>query len=603
MLPLRIQPRDGEPAYAVFARLAHRHGAEQLRSFAAEIDFSWSGTVASIDPVAVANLAGLRADRLAWDSPRIDPATRVVELAGQKLLLNDWTLRPRRYCASCFVSDRLEATSAGLPADFGPWHRGCWDIRSYDVCHHHHVALNGVCPACHAPLGWVHSRVDECPCGADLAAFKPVDGDAGVALYIASRLGLAQGPRYPLLDSLDLRDALAVLARLGFCAEPVYRAQRPRSRAQERAAARHAGLAIADDWPRALEACLDRLVHRTDRALAPAGMIGAYGWVYSAWATTETVEPFASELRRVLRAHAVANGVVQQGEALFGTRFAPGGGLSEAARRLGSSYRRIRHAAEAEGALPAGHRRGVATALPETWLDKEVEAAQAMLGVTEVAAMLGVGRGCARGVLSAGLLPPRTILGVKGYRRADVEAFLTALRGSPSAQSGAPEAGEQRLPQACRTARLPVAAALGAIMSGRLAPSRIDGNADGLLGVIVRYADLRALVPATDWMSVKEAARRLHMHQDSVRSLLNLGLLGGRAKSKRISLSSLLSFEAMYVSNAALAYVIDISPSRLQKVLARKKILPVFEPPSVRNIIFHRAEVQSYLSVRGTFHD
>lgn len=586
MLPLRIQPRDGEPAYAVFARLARRHGAEQLRSFAAEIDFSWSGTVASIDPVAVANLAGLRADRLAWDSPRIDPTTRVVELAGQKLLLNDWTLRPRRYCARCFAADRFEATTAGLPADFGPWHRGCWDIRSYDVCHHHRVALNGVCPACRAPLGWVHSRIDECPCGANLTAFNSVNGDASVALYIASRLGLAEGPRYPLLDSLDLRDALAVLARLGFCAEPVYRAQRPRSRAHERAAARHAGLAIADDWPGALEACLDRLVQRTDRALAPAGMIGAYGWVYSAWATTETVEPFASDLRRVLRAHAIANGVIQHGEALFGKRFAQGGGLSEAARRLSLSYRRIRRHAQVDGVLTTGQRPGVATVLPPAWIEGAQAETKETVNVNGLATALGVGRARARELLASGHLKTNSVLGAKRYRLHDIEAFLVLLRGSAPTGSWVKKAGEQRLPLACRCSGPSIATAVTEIMSGRLKPVWIDSGAIGLSGIIVLHNDLHKLTINPAYVSVAKAAARLRVHHESVRALVKIGELRTRNKTPRVSLQSIIEFEQRYASCTSLSVKLNIPAHNVRSTLAHHRIFPIFQPPTCRNIIF-----------------
>ena len=585
-LPLRIMAHDGEPAYAAFARLASRHGVDSLRSFAASLGLSWPKTIASIEPSAVARLTGLDVERLAWFTPAVDPKTRSVELEGERLLLNDWSCRRRRCCGPCFNNDRSAAIEAGLPGDFGPWHRSWWDIRSYDTCHVHHTALLEACPKCHAPLGWASTQLARCQCGADLGAGAAVSTDACVSHYIARRLGLVTGATYPILEPLDLNDSLAVLARLGFCALLEYRAQRPRSRAPERVAARQAGLAIADDWPGALEECLDRLVHRADRALAPAGMIGAYGWIYSAWATTETVEPFASELRRVLRAHAIANGVIQHGEALFGKRFAQGGGLSEAARRLGSSYRRIRRNAQIDGVLTTGQRPGVATVLPPAWIEEAQIDARETVNVNGLATALGVGRARARELLSSGHLKTNSVLGAKRYRFQDIEAFLALLRGSAPTGSWMKKAGEQRLPLACRCSGPSIASAVTAIMSGRLRPVWIDSGAIGLSAIIVLYNDLQKLTIDPAYVSVAKAAARLRVHHESVRALIETGELRTRKKTPRVSLQSIIEFEQRYASCTSLSVTFNITAHRVRATLAHHQIFPIFQPPTCRNIIF-----------------
>ena len=594
-LPLRILVHDGEPAYAVFARLASRHGECNLRGFAARVGLSWSGTIAGIEPSAVAALNGTEVWRLARFTPRVDPRTRVVQLADQKLLLNDWSCRRRRYCAECFRDDRNAAEAADLPPDLGPWHRSWWDIRSYDACHKHSVTLRDDCPSCNAPLGWTQTGLDRCPCGADLCATETMFVEPGVSKYIARRLGLTDSPTYPILEPLDLHDSLAVLARLGFCRLLDYCPQRPRASAKEREVARRAGLELAHEWPNAFESQLDRLVKRSGRESAPAGMIGAYGWIYSAWATTEAIEPFSTSLRDALRTHAIKNAIVQEGETLFGERFAPGGGLTDATRRLGSSYRLVRRAAASAGALPNGLRRGVATDLPQAWLEDTLLKKQDMLNLNETAAALGVGRARLRGLTAANLLSPVTILGSTRYHKGDIVQLLAKIRRGSPERSYSPTPGADRLPHACRIARVSLVAAVGAILSRQVVPCSVDPDAPGLDGIIVRYRELRASARTPDHVSVEQAAVMLHLHADSVRVLVSAGEIASRLKTPRVCRKSVLRFKQQFTSNADIATRLRNSPRSVLKHLRSHGIKPIWQPPYTRDYLFFRLEVEGLI--------
>lgn len=599
-LPLRIVAHDGEPAYAAFVRLAARHGADSLRGFAARVGLSWPGTIAGIGPLDVATLTGQDVERLTWFSPQVDPRSRSVKLAGERLLLNDWSCRRRRYCSACIYDDRQLAAVSGLQTELGPWHRSWWDIRSYSACHLHHVGLREACPKCGSPLGWEPSQFDRCACGADICAAESTSMDPCVSAYIARRLGLATGPIPSLLEPLDLHNSLSVLARLGFSALLEYRAHRPRASAQERETARQAGLAMAFAWPEAFEDRLDRLVDRADRKAAPAGMIGAYGWIYSAWATTEAIEPFATALRDVLRAHAIKHGIVQHGEALYGERFAPGCGLADLTRRLGSSYRLVRRAAASNGALPAGRRRGVATDLSKTWIEEALRTKEDMLGVNEVAALLGVGRARVRELIAANLLRPATVLGNTRYRKDDARQLLKTIRQRVPICPYRPTPEAERLPLACRIARVSLVEAVTAILAGRVTPCSVDPDTPGLDGVMVHWRELRDSRRKPDHVSVEQAADMLDIHADSVRSLVRTGEIGSRTKQPRVSRNSVLSFRDKYISNAEIATRFRLSPRFTLKFFRRHGIDPVYKPPNVRNYLFDRRNVERLLITSNT---
>jgi hypothetical protein len=102
-------------------RLAARHGDPDVRNFAADLGLSFSKVLAGHDAERLARLAGIDWCELARFTPDIDVRSRTVELAGDRLLLNDWSVRARRWCPLCLREDRAMLFLSGSRCG---WRRG-----------------------------------------------------------------------------------------------------------------------------------------------------------------------------------------------------------------------------------------------------------------------------------------------------------------------------------------------------------------------------------------------------------------------------------------------------------------------------------------------
>ena len=590
-LPLRITPHRGEPAHAVLMRLARRHGEDEVSAFAQQVGVAWRGPIANVAPRSVAELIAFDVEALQHFSPSVQPAARVVEIAAQRLYLNDWTISRRRFCPACYHQDRADARAAKQPETLGPWHRTYWDISSYDSCHTHHYTLADACSACGSAATWAHSAIDLCSqCGHDLTKVPMVRASGEVAAYIAGRLGLNDWTPCPILDAQSLGEALSICERLGFAVTLQFATRRSRAQRQERADARRAGLAAACLWPDAFHKALDLLVKRERCSTDPAGMIGTYGWVYSAWACTEATEPFGSDLRHRLREHALENGIAQHGEALFGQRNAQGHGVTEAARRLGISVRRLSREVVASGVALAGRRPGVATALPDTWVDQIADDIRTTLDMQGVANALGIGRSRAREIIALDLIPPVTVMGARRFRQSDVAALLMSLRETQGRSSSSPPPSRLlTLPRACQRAGVPIAQAIDALRERRLSLTSIDDNAIGLQALIVDTNEVRLLRPREGKLSVEEAARRLSVHPDTVRYLIRIGALQRTdRKSLMIDEKSLHQSQKDLVACTILSRQLQRSSRAIMRHASRLGVRACHGPPACRNILFDR---------------
>ncbi len=189
-LPLRLRSRAGEPPHGVLLRLAARHGDPDVRNFAADLGLSFSKVLAGHDADRLARLAGIDRCELARFTPDIDVRSRTVEIGGDRLLLNDWSVRARRWCPLCLREDRAMAVSLGQPMRLAAWHRALWDIRSVGSCPLHNVRLFDSCPACGTRQDLEGPSVDRCRCGMDLSRGSFSSGGIKLSSFIAGRLGL-----------------------------------------------------------------------------------------------------------------------------------------------------------------------------------------------------------------------------------------------------------------------------------------------------------------------------------------------------------------------------------------------------------------------------
>lgn len=87
-------------------------------------------------------------------------------------------------------------------------------------------------------------------------------------------------------------------------------------------------------------------------------------------------------------------------------------------------------------------------------------------------------------------------------------------------------------------------------------------------------------------------ARRLHIHADTVRFLARSGHLTEKTDGYAVMTTSAVeAFDKTFVSCAHLAKQIGLSPRAVMKRLTARKIDPAFSPPTSRNVIYRRANV------------
>lgn len=101
------------------------------------------------------------------------------------------------------------------------------------------------------------------------------------------------------------------------------------------------------------------------RSQGPAGLNGAYGWIYAGCARNEFTAGVGDQLRHLLAAHAARNGLVPVGEPVFQDRETGHLNLTAAARFLGRSFATTRRLLHARNLVPAGIQRGVAALIDE----------------------------------------------------------------------------------------------------------------------------------------------------------------------------------------------------------------------------------------------
>lgn len=578
VLPLRLRGRAGEPPHGLALRAATRHRSASAAAFLADqgMDFhdARCGRLSG-------ELGALTGCEDACVGLEVDVAIRSVRMGDERLLLNDWSTRARRWCPACLAHDRAVARSAGEPVLTAAWHRSAWDVRSIRSCPLHRVLLADACRACGAAPGWDGPAVDWCACGGDLthSSTRALDAAEGLAdAWIAGRLGLGAGISIPMLENDSLQSALPSVERLGWTVLLGYRAQRPRASDEARWAARDAGVAALSAWPGPLVLALDRVVAGRDAPERRVGLIGGYGWIHSEWAYHEPRCELDRRLRLEIRGHAVANRVIPADEPVYGGMAGPTINMTAAARELGMDYGRARDLLDGAGVVPTGVRRGVAFPLRH----EEVSAAAAgrlrVPSRSDLRARLGVGKTQARDL--------GTAFGRPGESGHDwVAPLLEACRSAPPLLRPAP--GSAPLPTACRSVGLSVVAACRSIVAGRLQTLGVLSSDATLRGVIVSTAALRDL-KGDDLISVERAARRLALHPDAVRWLVRQGHLEGRGA--RVLADAVAAFGREHVPAAQLAPTLATSPRALIRRLRDAGLAPTFGPPACRQAIYRRAE-------------
>lgn len=573
IFPLTLRPRDREPAHAAAARLAQRWGAMDLYGFSRDIGYPLADLLKNVGLRAFSIRAGLDAERVVSDSPVVVAATRTVLLRGQVLRLGDWSMRTRRRCPLCLDEDRAAARGIGVPVEWWATSRVWWDIRSVDVCSRHGVRMTDRCDACGAIQTW---RVNllRCQCGAEHGTRAAVQGDKAVSAYILSSLSYGPDVSIPVLCSMDLVDAIRTVELLG-AARLGYRPVKPRRAEEDLQGDRLHGLSLAASWPSAFNELLDLLVVARP-AVRPSGLIATYGWLYSEICVGDAAVATAELVAPVLRAHAVANGVMARDEERLGAPVPATITLTETAMRLGRSPATTRRLLGELDAVPEGSRRGVAFTI-----DPAIATSLCAPGMPP-ARVLRIGRVQARSILQ----DPRITRALKGSAPSAADLLDAVL----SKGKTAPLDGLTPLPIACRNMSVPLVVACEGVLDGKLMMFRCGTLSHGLHSAWVRQADLSSLRAEKTWIGTEAVARLVGIHHDAALQLVRTGAFGA-VVSRRVDKARVDSFCSVHITAAELARERGTSSARFRKTLAEIGISPRFGPPVCRQLIYLRSDI------------
>jgi hypothetical protein len=587
-----------EPAHGSMMRLTARHRRRSdTAGFAADCGLAFREILRGGSVGEVACLAGFDPLALGRRSPRIDAARRTVELNGQRIALGDWSVTNRRWCVHCLADDARRARDRSLPPERLAHHRYWWDVRSISGCVAHGVPLAQTCGACGRNPGWA-GPVGRCRCGASLASAEEPGGQRpGPAdRYLTERL-LGTRSEACLIDSLTYQEATRALERLGLAAQGRWSSRKPRCSASEASAYRNAGMEMLADWQHGLRQALDRILADGRSRGGRPGLIGSYGWVYELWIGGLPDEGFGRTLRRALREHAVANGVISERERALGRGpETPLVDLTAAASSLGMGHRRARGLLLRQGMLPGGIRRSVAFPIDRVRLAHLCETLGRTTDAKGLRVILGVGKAQTRRIADTDLIASAGTrnggaASVVRFEVAAAERFLRRLVVGVPTRRSAPN-GSTMLASACRSVGVPIEVACAGLQAGSIRAAGISPGRLSLATIMVRPADLRCLRKG-DGLTVEEAAGQLGIHHEAARSLRRIGLLGhGRAGPRSLRHGDVDAFARRYMPASEAARLLGTSPRHASKIMAERGVAVAAGPPTCRQIFYVREEAQ-----------
>ncbi|GLR84059.1 hypothetical protein GCM10007857_07690 [Bradyrhizobium iriomotense] len=342
-----------------------------------------------------------------------------------------------------------------------------------------------------------------------------------------------------------------------------------------------AGYRVFAAWPLALDSILDGLLARSGIGPGKWGAAAAYGHFHTGLNELRN-GPIAAALKERTRRHAIANGVAIS-RTVFGVAQTAKDlcSIKDAASRLGLGFDRARRELAHRGLVPARTRRGTPVVIPQTAVDNLISERLGTVKIKQAAQDLRIGRTQARRLVAAGIIERRGAL-----RRSDIDGLLQKLSSrAPThiGRDGVP------LPRACRSARLPIEAAVAAILQGRASLAGYRSGR-GLEGIYARISDLRALgKDHRDAMTIEDAARTLKLKWETVKKLTQLRLI--RAGNAGIPRAAIEAFQADFVAGAHLAQAAGLRPRTLMKVMSKAGICPVVAPPRCRQVFYRREEI------------
>ena len=584
-LPLRLRPIPGEPSHGTFLRLSARNGARSPKHFASALGLSVRAVLAGHHREEIEAWAGLPPGVLAPFSAHPSHITRIVDLGNEKVDLGDWSLRQRRVCPLCIAEDCHNAQSNDLPNEAAIHHRAYWDVQSISSCHKHHAPLLFECQQCRRPLSWTDPAIGKCGGGCNLTTATPTNPREELDRYLASRLGFGTASKRPQLDGFEYRHAVRFCELLGHLKLQEWSEKLPRRSPAECAAARSHGFSISNDLDQNLWPLLDKVLACSRAKSRSSGIIAAYGWVYSQWVSEDL--PVAQPIRSILRAHAVANGVIAPQEPILGFKASPTLSIQQMRSVLRSGHNSTRRRLSAAGHIPQATRRGVKCAIDPRAIQAIQELPTATgLGTRLIGKRLGVGRGCARELLVLGLLDDCQ----NGRTEQAVDDFAFVL----IAKCGAfPPSDAKCVKEAAKSRNIRLADILSAIAAGQLSAWLMPESSNLSLAQRLMVVPSQVQVRNDESIPITKAAKLLSLHPEAVGQLVKVGFLS-RTNGRGLSAESIATFNQRFAALAPLAYVHRTTSRALARDLESHGIEPVFAPPQFRQILYRRRDLAAH---------
>ncbi|WP_156630150.1 MULTISPECIES: TniQ family protein [unclassified Methylobacterium] len=576
-LPLRVPFRSGEPAYALFGRMADRLSATSRMAFAGELGLSHR---ALLDGKLVETVAVLAGQVLS----EVSAATFVladgqVSLRGRVLDRNHWSCLRPRVCVDCLREDLSEGGSAGTV-----WHRTWWDVLPLRRCHiHGGVLVSGGIEAVRA------ARTTQ----GFPAEVTPRTRTAGED-YILGRLGLSPSRPLDLLDQLPISRAVEILEVVGAAADGRRWGQREICRV-DKADLLSFGFGPFAGGVASFLAHLDDLVRNAPAVRDHLLPNAVYGRLYT-MLSSEEIDPAFDEIRGLVREHALANLPIPQGQSILGSAVRRQNiyTLAQAAERLAVEKPLAGRLLWSAGARP----RHVAGQLP-LFSSSEVESAADLAAATvwgrDARKILGLPPAAFASIVKAGCLPKALDGQATGaredrFRKADILRLREMVMGGLRTMVR-PHAGSAPLPSAVRSAMSSTGEIIAAILDGALIPTGRLSGGEGLSAVLVDTADVLALHNCLDhdlmpWRDIVGELGSRSAADTLVRSghlTVSVVPAGFRNRRRRVvPRREWARFEAAYISAAEMARSRGTSASAIVRALEKSGVQPSIACPDGR---------------------
>jgi len=480
-----------------------------------------------------------------------------------------------------------------------------WTLKTATACVVHGVLLRDTCNACGAPRRWSMVRLERCECGAKLAGQPASTVEPMVVDINRAAAGFSTEGLLPSASPLAWFRAIVFLEQAGGSASLRRSGKVPGlNRLQEAQAFVDAAAALFEDWPRAFEAALWKLLSANARSMSIQRTFDPLYRILYKELRSPDFDFMRCEFEKFLHEHWW--GLICRRNRRLGDRTVqdhPRVTTSQAAAMVGIPPRTLRHMVQSdllssELASSRSGRRSHTLHVDDVRV--AVGAARGACTLSEAAILLALPEARVRQLIDAGaistLISRRTC--PTAARWLIPEGELKKFNTPSMTDSGCDVV---RLREFLRYERMQVSEVGGlvaAVMRGALRAPGYGERSVPLGEVLLDRAEARAWLAGQRYevdMSIDEAGRRLGLKQQVAYALAKAGLLITDVDAKghlRVTPDGLASFDELYVSLSAIARGLGTSPkAALQRVQARPVCGPGID--SNRQYFYRRSEVPS----------